>query len=200
MPMRVIGYRDLRPVDWLSGKRMPLSPGEGHTCDRCSREHAVVYELLDEDTGKTYSVGSGCAKQAYGFDVERDEDAKQLVKTNKKIRERALNEIRMSKVLEAADIILNELELRLPVPEPILEVHQPDCPNVIHVGDSVAWINFRSEAETIKVATTGWFENRIKELTPPGWDKISVAEHPARPANTTMAQLLMQLVKRRLPG
>jgi len=32
---RIVGYRDLRPVDWLSGKRMPLDPGEGHTCDRC---------------------------------------------------------------------------------------------------------------------------------------------------------------------
>jgi hypothetical protein len=43
-------------------------PGEGHICDRCAREHAVIYELFDDSTGKTYSVGSGCAKQSYGFD------------------------------------------------------------------------------------------------------------------------------------
>jgi hypothetical protein len=32
--MKVIGYRDLRPVDWASGKRMPLEAGAGHRCDQ----------------------------------------------------------------------------------------------------------------------------------------------------------------------
>lgn len=32
---KVIDYYDMRPLDWLSGKRMLLEPGAGHLCDRC---------------------------------------------------------------------------------------------------------------------------------------------------------------------
>lgn len=194
--MRVTGFYDMRPIDWVSGKRMPLEAGMGHVCDRCGREHALVYEVTDDETGKVYKVGSGCAMQDFGFDVERDAPAKQLIKDS---RHAALLEVDQQRRLmldEAVQIILTEFDLRVSPPKPEVEVRQPDKPNVVRVGDSVAWVNFRTLEETVKVATWGWYELRVRELIPEGWDKATILDKPKSKsrAATPMATLLFNKV------
>jgi hypothetical protein len=70
--MKVVGYVDLRPVNWFTGKREPLPAGEGHVCDRCGAVHALVYTLLDTESKEEFKVGSGCAQRAFGFDPDKD--------------------------------------------------------------------------------------------------------------------------------
>jgi hypothetical protein len=194
--VRVTGFYDMRPVDWVSGKRMPLEDGMGHFCDRCGREHALVYELTDDDNGKTYKVGSGCAKQDFGFDVEKDATAKILVKTSKRETELAVDAKRRTMLAEAVDIILTEFELRQRPPTPEVEVRQPAGPDVVRVGDSPAWVQFRTLEETVEVAVRGWFERRIKEMTPDGWEKSTILDRPqsSSRSSTPMAVLLLHKV------
>lgn len=56
------GVRDLREIDFDTGKRLPLTPGEGNECQRCRREHAVVWEVQETTPGRQrlWLVGSGC--------------------------------------------------------------------------------------------------------------------------------------------
>ena len=53
---------DLRPVDWATGKRVPLAGGEGNECQRCGRLHAVVWVVRETTPGqeRQWRVGSGC--------------------------------------------------------------------------------------------------------------------------------------------
>lgn len=178
--MRVVGYRDLRPLDWVSGKRMPLAPGEGHLCDRCGREHAVLYEVLDDVTHKTHVVGSGCAQKQFGFDVAKNEDAKTLVKQARLASELELDARRHQLVGEKTEEILAEVSA-LVVPEPVVE-HREGKPDVVHVGDELAYVNGRSHDETLRVATRGWFRMRVSERIPAEWESASVSQRP--PART----------------
>ncbi len=186
--MRVVGYRDLRPVDWASGKRVPLGPGEGHVCDRCGAEHAVVYELLDEDTGKHYSVGSTCAKRQFGFDVAADVEAKRMVRKARDEDEATLDEARQKMAAEASASLAREVSA-LPLPD--FDRDEVSHPGVVtwRIGDSKALAAFgRSDADTQRVALEGWYLNRIREMIPGGWSDIPVRLHPRTRvrASTTM--------------
>ena len=78
--MKVVAYKDLRPIDWVSGEKMALPKGEGNICDRCSAEHVHVYTVQDQDSGEQFDVGSGCAKRAFGFDPSLDIEGKKMMK------------------------------------------------------------------------------------------------------------------------
>lgn len=58
----LIEINDLRPIDWYTGKRVPLSPGMGSICQRCGKEHAVVWKVHETTPGRqrVWCVGSGC--------------------------------------------------------------------------------------------------------------------------------------------
>lgn len=183
--MKVVGYYDLRPVDWASGKRMPLGPGEGHICNRCGAEHAVVFEVRDTYTQKTYAVGSTCAKKSFGFEVEKDAEAKKLIKSAKQKAAWDLDAVRQAMVVEEATSIAQEVS-RQRIPECIIETSSSGIPTW-RCGDSVAWIQHRSSEETKQVAIRGWVENRIKENIPMDWSKIEVLHNPERKSKTTIS-------------
>jgi hypothetical protein len=185
--MRVVGYRDLRPIDWVSGKRMPLGPGEGHICDRCGAEHAVVYEVLDTETGKTYSVGSTCAKHQFGFEVDKDLEAKALVKAAKQIAADQIDSLRHEMIKQATNEILVRIS-STPIP-PFVMDDQRYQPRVTWVvGDSHALASFgRTAQETQQIALEGWFRNRVRELLPVGWNKADVRRQPGTRDRTTVS-------------
>lgn len=114
--LEVIGYVDLRPVNWFTGKREPLAKGEGNICDRCGAEHAHVYTLRDVDSRETFKVGSGCAKRSFGFDPSQDPEAKRMVKAaEREAADRAAKEKQAridAYVTEIAGIVG-----RIPIPE-----------------------------------------------------------------------------------
>lgn len=62
----LLAITDLRPVDWFSGKRLPLTIEEMAECHRCGRKHAIVWTVEVTEHGKaphTFDVGSSCGKK-----------------------------------------------------------------------------------------------------------------------------------------
>jgi hypothetical protein len=56
----LISVTDVRPIDWESGKRVPVDACDLPECTRCGRRHAVVWRLIERPSGATLTVGSGC--------------------------------------------------------------------------------------------------------------------------------------------
>lgn len=183
---RVKGYRDLRPIDWMSGKRMPLAPGEGHICDRCGAEHAVVYEVRDEETGKEYAVGSSCAKKQFGFEFTQDKEAKKLVKTAKAEEADRVDAARQVAVRQAAAEVAQAVS-RMQPPAPVADSVRYPGAVAWRVGDGIALAaHGRTDDEAVAMARQDWYEKRIMELIPTEWDKITLLLHPGdRSKHTT---------------
>lgn len=164
MSYRVVGYRDLRPVDWASGKRMPLPAGEGHVCDRCGAEHAVVYAVLDDETGKTYQVGSSCARRQFGFDVDRA--SRSLVKEARARTESELDAARQLAAAEVADAAVARLS-GAAVPELVADRDRYPGTVAWRCGDALALAaHGRTDAEAREMAVREWVCRRVSELVP----------------------------------
>jgi hypothetical protein len=194
----VVDYYDLRPLDWVSGKRMPLEPGEGHVCDRCGAEHAIVYVVEYLVTHKTYSVGSGCAKASFGFDPATDKQAKRIVASKRQEATILVNEKRLEEVTKLARDVADEVK-RLPKPP---AVHVGDLPakylhypgqlvRTFRMGDVEAdewqqqgygW----HDAQTLDMLKHRWLDREIEQRIPPELKKITVAANPSRPRASTM--------------
>lgn len=104
--------RDIRPIDFLTGKRVPLNPGDGATCDRCGKEHAIVWEIEETTPGRArlWSVGSRCGPRILdGWSPEGDELRKARKADRDGARDRAAR-------AAAADLL--DLLRRLDVPLP----------------------------------------------------------------------------------
>jgi hypothetical protein len=183
---RVVGYRDLRPLDWVSGKRMPLEAGEGHICDRCGAEHAVVYEVLDDETGKHYAVGSSCAKRQFGFEPSQDKEAKRLIKTAKEEAAELVESARQEAVAHAAAEVAGVVSRLLP-PLPVADTERYPGAVAWSVGDSMYLARGRDDEETRQLALKGWYQNRVRELLPAEWDKVSVKLYPEEKSRTTIS-------------
>ena len=179
---RIVGCRDLRPVDWLSGKRMPLDPGEGHTCDRCGAEHAVIYSVEDGETGRRYKVGSSCAKKQFGFDVDRE--ARTLVKEARARAEAELDAVRQEVIGKAVSEIVADVR-GLVAPAPVADTGRSSGTTAWRVGDGVALAaHGRSDAEARQLASRSYYENRIRERVPPYWSKVQVRLYPGEGSRT----------------
>lgn len=208
---RVVDYYDLRPVDWASGKRMPLEPGEGHICDRCEAEHALVYVVEDTSAGKLYRVGSGCAKKSFGFDPEKDAGAKSLVKTRKVEAEEAVNTERLERSQNLAQLVAEEVR-KLPQPKVVLYQEIPSkyphfpgqMIRVYRVGTAEAEIWQSSDGrwndrEGELLAIHRWLSQEIQARIPEEWKEISAYPNPRHKRRTEdLFQLTSHLVWRRL--
>lgn len=89
--VKLISVKDLRPIDWNSGKRLAIPASECNVCDRCGKLHVKVYEVQAD--GSFYSVGSGCCRRMFGW-----EPAKEDVQT----KERQAEEKAMQEALQKA--------------------------------------------------------------------------------------------------
>lgn len=185
----VIGYHDLRPVDWHSGKRVPLAPGEGHTCDRCGTEHAIVFEVRDDETGKIFSVGSGCARQQFGFDPEKAEEVRAEVRKLKQEQALLVNQARWQEVERVASQIVEEVE-HLSVPEVASSPSKwPSVKAVWTCGDAHAnQSSCSSQSETVLLAQLLWLENRVRERVPARYSTIPLGPHPNKLRGSNMAK------------
>jgi hypothetical protein len=183
--MRVIKYYDLRPVDWASGKRLPLEAGAGHVCDRCGAEHSVVYVVEDTVAGKTYSVGSTCARAQFGFDT--DVEARDLIKISRQQAASELDQLRQSMV-EAS---VPEIDLALSkVPTPDFISDRERYPGITcwRCGDSMALAaHGRTDQEARAVAFQGWVQARIREAIPPEWYQIEILLDPRSRSKTKIS-------------
>jgi hypothetical protein len=200
---RVIDYYDLRPVDWLSGKRLPLEPGTGHVCDRCGAEHAVVYVVEDTESGRTYRVGSGCATQSFGFDPEKNDEAKRLIKTAKEETAKRINAAR----LEAVDTLAKEIFKAIQTTARPPVVFQGDAPfkyahfpgqlvRTFTMGDVESTELQPSsgggwhDGQTVDLLLHRWISARIEESIPEEWQKIDVSPYPDRPRKNVTSMAL----------
>jgi len=182
--MRVTGYRDLRPLDWVSGKRMPLEPGEGHICDRCGAEHAVVYELEDTETGKHYSVGSGCVKRQFGFEPDKTKEAKQLIRAVNQQIALDLHKRRHEEIHALAVLVVKEIaELEIP------PVVKRDVPNKYTGKDDWIWtcgdaeqrqMHYEADSAARNMVVSAWLRNRVTERVPFEWKEIAIGSRPDR--------------------
>jgi hypothetical protein len=195
---KIVGYRDLRPVDWVSGKRMPLEHGDGHICDRCGAEHAVVYEVEDSEAGKMYSVGSGCATKQFGFDVENSRESKSLVKRAKVQAEKDLDEAREVALNEIVQECVEHLN-SLAIPRPVKDETRYSGKVCWSVGDSIALeAPGRGNLETQLVAIQGWRENRIRESVPNEMRQVPVPWRPGHRAKGLFISVVTSRVLARL--
>jgi hypothetical protein len=55
----LLSVSDVRPLDWMTGKRLPVAPEDLPECARCGRRHAEVWRLRSS-AGRELTVGSGC--------------------------------------------------------------------------------------------------------------------------------------------
>jgi hypothetical protein len=184
---RVVGYRDLRPLDWVSGRRMPLGPGEGHVCDRCGAEHAVVYEVLDDMTGKHYAVGSSCAKKQFGFDPSQDKEAKKLIRASRDAEAAELEAARQAAVVTTATEVAEAVS-RQRTPTPVADTTRYPGATAWRVGDGMALAQHgRTDEEAIAYALRDWRENRVRELLPAEWANVTVKLHPEEKSRITIS-------------
>jgi hypothetical protein len=192
----VVDYYDLRPLDWVSGKRMPLEPGEGHVCDRCGAEHAVVYVVEDLTTHKTYAVGSGCAKASFGFDPASDKQATRIVASKKQETAALVNDRRLKEVENLTRDIASQ-------------VRSLPRPPVVHAGDAVSkyahyagqlvrkfkmgdvvteeWQQSSgwNDRQTIELCVHRWLGREVELRIPAELKNVTVAMNPYRPRITT---------------
>jgi len=89
---KIHSVKDLRPIDWYTGKRIALATGEGATCDRCGKEHAIVYKMEHQKTGKQACVGSGCGPGMAGGTHNLDDDS--IKQAEKEAKQKVLGEAR----------------------------------------------------------------------------------------------------------
>jgi hypothetical protein len=174
--LKVVGYTDLRPIDWFTGKRVPLTKGEGNICDRCGAEHAIVFTLADLDTREQWKVGSGCAKRAFGFDPEKDVEAKRLVKAS----EREANQRRVKELEELIESHVRKLVPvvgAIPMPPIKLADSKPFAPGSDKLsekwamGDAYQWRHAVTpgkplDRDTEQTIMRSWALKRALELAP----------------------------------
>jgi hypothetical protein len=55
----LVAVHDVRPLDWMTGKRESQPAEDLPECTRCGRHHAVVWTLSGSD-GSTLTVGCRC--------------------------------------------------------------------------------------------------------------------------------------------
>ena len=198
---KVVDYYDLRPLDWVSGKRQPLEPGEGHVCDRCGAEHAVVYVVEDDVTKKLYSVGSGCAKASFGFDPKDDKQARRIVASKKREAEILVNEQRLAEVAKLARDVAAEVK-RLPRPDVVhLGDHPSKYPHYVgqlvrtfQMGEVTAdeWQQSHGlsssgwdDRQALDLLVHRWVDHEVSERIPAEWEHVTVALNPDRPRTST---------------
>lgn len=94
---RLVRVYDVRPIDWLTGKRAPVSSVDEDllpNCYRCEKKHAKVYEITDG--ARNYNVGSGCVKKvANGWEPRAEE-----IKAARAADAANVKEMRAAKVAE----------------------------------------------------------------------------------------------------
>jgi hypothetical protein len=198
--LAVVGYYDLRPVDWVSGKRMPLEGGEGHICDRCGALHAIVWCLKDVNSQEIFKVGSGCAKKSWGFDPSEDAKGRALVKEVARDVDRQLFERRVGEAEQVAGVIINSFRGVNPPPSIFEEVSSSSdtIKGKVWVGDSYAyWQTFNTKENAYKVALSGWYDNRIKEMIEPKLKNVLITDPDSKPKRSVaMADEIHRLVRR----
>ena len=194
---RVVNYYDLRPIDWASGKRLPLEPGAGHVCDRCGAEHAVVYVVEDSETGGTYRVGSSCAKAQFGFEVEGDPAARDLVKSYKAKVDEEVNNQRLAQAAELAAAVAAEVR-RLRPPEMVVAREVParyplfegQLMRIYRAGEMEVDARQRrdrgwDDREARELASYRWLSHEIESRLPREWSQITAYQDPRHRRRTT---------------
>lgn len=87
---KIIGFKDLRPLDLDTGERIPIPLDQHATCERCGKLHVRVFTVHNLDTGHVFSIGSGCAERALaGFDPKGDDvkRVKQVARNEEKAQQ-----------------------------------------------------------------------------------------------------------------
>lgn len=62
----LVDVEDLRPIDWDTGKALPLPAEAAATCARCAARHAIVWTVTIPEHGEV-RLGSTCAQRALGL-------------------------------------------------------------------------------------------------------------------------------------
>lgn len=116
MNAKLIEIRDLRPIDWFSGKRIAIPVEECAECHRCGRRHAIVWtiEVRDALGIKTFDVGSGCGKRAIEEGILPELEKKSVRDAKKSAREK----VAAARKAEVTRIAREALELVEAIPYP----------------------------------------------------------------------------------
>ncbi|NIP44088.1 MAG: hypothetical protein GWO28_15590 [candidate division Zixibacteria bacterium] len=128
---KLISINDLRPIDWFTGKRLPLTEDEAPECDRCGRKHAIVWTV--QTPRGIVTVGSSCGPRLLnGWNPEKFE----LKKARAAMRERAETEktAKLDSIAQPFASVVSALEM--PQPRIAEEQNFPELVEEWQIGDA----------------------------------------------------------------
>jgi hypothetical protein len=170
----LLAITDLRPIDWDSGKRLPITIEECSECERCGRLHAVVWTVEVTETGKpprVFNVGSTCGKRMVAEGLLPEFDKIELREARKAKRTREQEEID-AKLAEIGKVVADKAAELMAAGEPEI-VRLPDVPAVdstdkpvmvMGMGDASVWcLHGQFDDERERWLRRSWTNNRIKE-------------------------------------
>ena len=155
--------RDLRELDWATGKRIPLGPGEGEECGRCGRLHAVVHHLRHDD-GRTLKVGSTCSRRATnGWEPTADE--KRVARA--RVRDRVENARAETQDALVDAIVASLGELEIPAPQWLGECDESQ--DRWGADDVEVWVWKRQglTQERLDCFRRRWVASQVRGVAPP---------------------------------
>jgi len=115
----LLAITDLRPVDWFSGKRLPLTIEEMAECHRCGRKHAIVWTVEVTEQGQppqVFNVGSQCGKRMIAEGLLPDLEPASVKAARKAARTKHTDAKRAEVTKHARRV--GELVAALDMPEP----------------------------------------------------------------------------------
>lgn len=115
---RLLRVFDVRPIDFMSGKRAPISDEDRENlprCNRCGKPHAKVYEVTDGR--RTLAVGSGCVKIACDGWEPRAEEIKAVLSAERS-RLKVERTAEATKYADAIVLANSRAQDACPVPQP----------------------------------------------------------------------------------
>lgn len=169
----LLAITDLRPIDWYSGKRLPITVEECSECERCGRLHAVIWTVevaLPGEPTRVFNVGSTCGKKmvAEGLLPEFDKIELREARKAKRTREQAEVDAKLAEIAnEVADKAAELIAQGEPEPERRPDKKRwsdDDAIMVWGMGDASVWcISGKFDDERWRCLRRAWVDRRIAE-------------------------------------
>ena len=132
---KLLAIDDRRPIDFDTGKRLAASDADLQPCARCDKLHAITW-VVEDDDGRTWRVGSGCAKRLFdGWTPNADEK-----RTARKALRAAVELAKEAEVERLTSLIIDALPADCTPPAPVLDKTLDDGTEIWKTAGASVWV------------------------------------------------------------